>query len=149
MLFTSGGTESNNTAIFGLARSNTHKGNHILTTEVEHPSVLESVKQLEQEGFDVEYLQADKNGVISLEELRTKVRKDTILVSMMHVNNEMGAIQPIFEAAKLFMNQVAQLFTWMLYKALESYQYHLTMKMDQTVFQFLAIKFMALKVQVY
>ncbi|MFE3573316.1 cysteine desulfurase family protein [Lysinibacillus sp. NPDC059133] len=101
VLFTSGGTESNNTAIFGLARSNTHKGNHILTTEIEHPSVLESVKQLEQDGFDVEYLQVDKNGVISLEELRTKVRKDTILVSMMHVNNEMGAIQPIFEAAKI------------------------------------------------
>ena len=101
VLFTSGGTESNNTAIFGLARSNTHKGNHILTTEIEHPSVLESVKQLEQDGFDVEYLQVDENGVISLEELRTKVRKDTILVSMMHVNNEMGAIQPIFEAAKI------------------------------------------------
>ncbi|MEY9978107.1 cysteine desulfurase family protein [Lysinibacillus sp. RC79] len=101
VLFTSGGTESNNTAIFGLARSNTHKGNHILTTEIEHPSVLESVKQLEQEGFDVEYLRVDKNGVVSLEELRTKVRNDTILVSMMHVNNEMGAIQPIFEAAKI------------------------------------------------
>ncbi|MGA3601569.1 cysteine desulfurase family protein [Lysinibacillus agricola] len=101
VLFTSGGTESNNAAILGLARSNTHKGNHILTTEIEHPSVLESVKQLEQEGFDVDYLQVDKNGVISLEELRAKVRKDTILVSMMHVNNEMGAIQPIVEAAKV------------------------------------------------
>ncbi|MGE7914674.1 cysteine desulfurase family protein [Lysinibacillus xylanilyticus] len=101
VLFTSGGTESNNAAILGLARSNTHKGNHILTTEIEHPSVLESVKQLEQEGFDVDYLQVDKNGVISLEELRAKVRKDTILVSMMHVNNEMGAIQPIVEAAKI------------------------------------------------
>ncbi|MFJ7730979.1 cysteine desulfurase family protein [Lysinibacillus sp. NPDC097231] len=101
VLFTSGGTESNNTAIFGLARSNTHIGNNILTTEIEHPSVLESFKQLEQEGFDVEYLHIDKNGVISLDELRTKIRKDTILVSIMHVNNEMGAIQPIFEAAKI------------------------------------------------
>ena len=101
VLFTSGGTESNNTAIFGLAHANTHKGNHILTTEIEHPSVLESVKQLEKEGFGIEYLHVDKSGVVSLDELREKVRKDTILVSMMHVNNEMGAIQPIFEAAKI------------------------------------------------
>ncbi|WP_107949829.1 cysteine desulfurase family protein [Lysinibacillus parviboronicapiens] len=101
VLFTSGGTESNNTAIFGLAHGNTHKGNHILTTEIEHPSVLESVKQLEKEGFEIEYLQVDNIGVVSLDELRQKVRKDTILVSMMHVNNEMGAIQPIFEAAKI------------------------------------------------
>ena len=101
VLFTSGGTESNNTAIFGLARGNTHKGKHILTTEVEHPSVLESVKQLEKEGFEVEYLHVGNNGVISLEELSAKVRKDTVLVSVMHVNNEMGAIQPIFDAAKI------------------------------------------------
>lgn len=101
ILFTSGGTESNNTAIMGLARGNTHKGKHILTTVIEHPSVLESVKQLEKEGFDVEYLSVAKNGVISLEELRAKVRKDTVLVSIMHVNNEMGAIQPVFEAAKI------------------------------------------------
>ncbi|KOS67632.1 aminotransferase class V [Lysinibacillus contaminans] len=101
VLFTSGGTESNNTAIFGLARGNTHKGKHILTTEIEHPSVLESVKQLEKEGFEVEYLHVGNNGVISLEELRVKVRKDTVLVSIMHVNNEIGAIQPIFDAAKI------------------------------------------------
>ncbi|MFJ7950318.1 cysteine desulfurase family protein [Lysinibacillus sp. NPDC096418] len=101
ILFTSGGTESNNTAILGLARGNTHKGKHILTTVIEHPSVLESVKQLEKEGFEVEYLTVGKNGVISIEELRAKVRKDTVLVSIMHVNNEMGAIQPIFEAAKI------------------------------------------------
>ncbi|MFJ7736799.1 cysteine desulfurase family protein [Lysinibacillus sp. NPDC097287] len=101
ILFTSGGTESNNTAILGLARGNTNKGKHILTTVIEHPSVLESVKQLEKEGFEVEYLHVGKNGVISLEELRAKVRKDTVLVSIMHVNNEMGAIQPIFEAAKI------------------------------------------------
>lgn len=101
ILFTSGGTESNNTAILGLARGNTHKGKHILTTVIEHPSVLESVKQLEKEGFEVEYLNVGENGVISIEELRAKVRKDTVLVSIMHVNNEMGAIQPIFEAAKI------------------------------------------------
>jgi len=101
VLFTSGGTESNNAAIFGIARSNTHIGKHILTTEIEHPSVLETVKQLSKEGFEVEYLNVDQRGVISLDELRAKIRKDTILVSMMHVNNEMGAIQPIEEAAKL------------------------------------------------
>lgn len=104
VLFTSGGTESNNTAILGLAHSNTHKGKHIITTEIEHPSVLESVKQLEKEGFEVEYLPVDQNGVISLDDLQAKVRKDTILVSIMHVNNEMGAIQPIFEAAKIIHN---------------------------------------------
>lgn len=101
VLFTSGGTESNNTAIFGLARGNTHKGKHILTTEIEHPSVLESVKQLEKEGFEVEFLRVNAKGVISLDDLYEKVRKDTVLVSMMHVNNEMGAILPIEEAAKI------------------------------------------------
>lgn len=101
VLFTSGGTESNNAAIFGIARSNTHIGKHILTTEIEHPSVLETMKQLEKEGYDVEYLRVDRRGVISLDELRTKIRKETILVSIMHVNNEMGAIQPIKEAAKM------------------------------------------------
>lgn len=101
VLFTSGGTESNNTAILGLARGNTHKGKHVLTTEIEHLSVLESVKQLEKEGFEIEYLRVNKQGVISLDELKAKIRKDTILVSIMHVNNEMGAIQPIFEAAAI------------------------------------------------
>lgn len=101
VLFTSGGTESNNTAIFGLARGNKHKGQHIITTEIEHPSVLESVKQLEKEGFEIEYLRVNKQGVISLDELKAKIRKDTVLVSIMHVNNEMGAIQPIFEAATI------------------------------------------------
>ncbi|WP_155592749.1 cysteine desulfurase family protein [Lysinibacillus cavernae] len=101
VLFTSGGTESNNAAIFGIARSNTHIGKHILTTEIEHPSVLETIKQLEKEGYDIDYLSVDQNGVISLDDLRTKIRKETILVSMMHVNNEMGAIQPIDEAAKM------------------------------------------------
>lgn len=101
VLFTSGGTESNNTAILGFARGNTHKGKHVLTTEIEHLSVLEPVKQLEKEGFEIEYLHVNKQGVISLDELRAKIRKDTILVSIMHVNNEMGAIQPIFEAAAI------------------------------------------------
>lgn len=101
IIFTAGGTESNNFAIFGTTRVATHKGKHILTTEVEHPSVLEAVKRLAEEGFEVEYLTVDAQGVISLDELRQKVRKDTVLVSIMHVNNEMGAIQPIDEAARI------------------------------------------------
>lgn len=101
VIFTSGGTESNNSAIFGIARANTHKGKHIITTEIEHASVLESVKALEKEGYEVDYLKVDKTGIISLEELASLVRKDTSLVSIMHVNNEMGAIQPIKEAASI------------------------------------------------
>lgn len=101
VIFTSGGSESNNFAIFGIAKASTHKGKHIITTEIEHPAVLEAVKRLAAEGFEVDYLTVDAAGVISLDELRAKVRKDTILVSIMHVNNEMGAIQPINEAAKI------------------------------------------------
>ncbi|WP_431027528.1 cysteine desulfurase family protein [Lysinibacillus sp. LZ02] len=101
IIFTAGGTEANNMAIFGIARVSMHKGKHIITTQIEHPSVLEAVKRLEEEGFEVDYLRVDANGVISLNELREKVRKDTILVSIMHVNNEMGAIQPIEQAANI------------------------------------------------
>jgi len=101
VLFTAGGTESNNFAIFGVPKANTHKGKHIITTEIEHPSILEAVKTLETEGYEVDFLQVDENGVISLQELQAKLRKETVLVSIMHVNNEMGAIQPIEEAAKL------------------------------------------------
>ena len=110
VVFTAGGTESNNFAIFGTAQASTHKGKHILTTEIEHPSVLEAVKRLAQAGFEVDYLHVDRNGVISLDELRDKVRKDTILVSIMHVNNEMGAIQPIEEAAKIIHANSRALF---------------------------------------
>lgn len=110
VVFTAGGTESNNFAVFGTAHASTHKGKHILTTEVEHPSVLEAVKRLAKEGFEVEYLTVDAKGVVSLEELKQKVRKDTILVSIMHVNNEMGAIQPIEEAAHIIHAQSRALF---------------------------------------
>lgn len=99
VVFTSGGTEANNLAVFGIAEANTHIGKHIITTAIEHPSVLQAVKSLEQKGFEVDYLAVDERGVISLDELRLKVRKETILVSIMHINNEMGAIQPILEAA--------------------------------------------------
>lgn len=101
ILFTAGGTESNNFAIFGVPKANTHKGKHIITTEIEHPSILEAVRSLQNDGYEVDFLKVNENGVISLEELKEKLRKDTVLVSIMHVNNEMGAIQPIEEAAKI------------------------------------------------
>lgn len=101
ILFTAGGTESNNAALYGLAKSSIFRGKHIITTEIEHPSILEAVKRLEQEGYEIDYLKVNKQGVISLDELRQKLRKDTIIVSIMHVNNEMGAIQPIEEAAEI------------------------------------------------
>ena len=110
VIFTAGGTESNNFAIFGTAKVSTHKGKHILTTEIEHPSVLQSVQRLAEEGYEVEYLSVNEAGVISLDELREKVRKDTILVSIMHVNNEMGAIQPIEEAAEIIHIQSRAVF---------------------------------------
>lgn len=101
ILFTAGGTESNNAALYGLAKSSIFRGKHIITTEIEHPSILEAVKRLEQEGYEIDYLKVNKQGVISLDELRKMLRKDTIIVSIMHVNNEMGAIQPIEEAAEI------------------------------------------------
>ncbi|WP_332651056.1 cysteine desulfurase family protein [Lysinibacillus sp. 54212] len=110
VLFTAGGTESNNFAIFGTVKVNAHRGKHILTTAIEHPSVIEAVKQLAKDGYEVDYLRVDKNGVVSLDELRKKLRRDTILVSIMHVNNEMGAIQPIEQAAKIIHENSRAIF---------------------------------------
>lgn len=99
--FTSGGTESNNTAILGYAFANRKRGNHLITSKIEHPSVLESFKTLEKEGFSVTYLGVNKNGVVSLEELENSLRDDTILVSIMSVNNETGTIQPIHKVKEI------------------------------------------------
>ncbi|HWL25337.1 MAG TPA: cysteine desulfurase family protein [Ureibacillus sp.] len=110
VIFTAGGTESNNFAIFGVSKANTHKGKHIITTEIEHASILEAVKSLEKEGFEVDYLRVDQSGVISLDELKAKIRKDTVLVSIMHVNNEIGAIQPIEEAAQIIHENSRAIF---------------------------------------
>ncbi len=99
--FTSGGTEGNNIAIIGTALANQRAGKHLITTKVEHASVSEAFYYLESLGFEVTYLNVDGNGLISLEKLREAVRDDTILVSVMAVNNEIGAIEPIQEIAKI------------------------------------------------
>jgi len=99
--FTSGGTEGNNLAIKGSASAKKRLGNHIITTKIEHASVLNPVKALEKEGFEVTYLGTDEYGVISLDELKAAIREDTILVSIMMVNNEIGSLQPIAEACKI------------------------------------------------
>ncbi len=101
ILFTSGGTESNNLAIIGTALANERKGKHIITTSIEHPSINNPMLYLESKGFEIEHLKVDEYGQISLEDLKNKVRKDTILVSIMHVNNEIGALEPIYEAASI------------------------------------------------
>nr|WP_039810401.1 cysteine desulfurase family protein [Jeotgalibacillus malaysiensis] len=101
IIFTSGGTESNNLAIKGTAYSLQHKGKHLITTAIEHPSVLEVFKGLEEEGFEVTYLSVGQSGEISLDDLKAALRKDTILVSIMYVNNEIGSVQPITEAGHI------------------------------------------------
>lgn len=99
IIFTSGGTESNNLALIGGAMANRRAGQHIITTAIEHASVLRPLEFLEEQGFEVTYLPVDHEGMISLEELREAVRQDTVLVSLMQVNNEIGAVEPIPEAA--------------------------------------------------
>lgn len=102
--FTSGGTEANNTALFGEARGRGKLGKHIITTSIEHPSVLETAHQLEKEGFEVTYLGVSADGRIDINEFEKSLRPDTILVSVMHVNNETGVIQPV-DRLKSIMRQ--------------------------------------------
>lgn len=101
IFFTSGGTESNNWAIKGTALEKSVFGKHIITTKIEHPSVIQTCKQLERLGFEVTYLDVDSKGIVSVHQLKENLRKDTILVSVMAVNNEVGAVQPIAEIAKV------------------------------------------------
>ncbi|MFC5651717.1 cysteine desulfurase family protein [Paenibacillus solisilvae] len=104
-IFTSGGTESNNMAIIGAARKYKSRGNHLITTAIEHPSVYDTFGALERDGFRVTYLPVDSRGILSLNDLEAALTKETILVSVMHVNNETGSIQPIAEIGALLRKQ--------------------------------------------
>lgn len=97
LIFTSCGSESDNLAIIGAATANARKGKHLITTRIEHPAVLESMRFLEEHGFEVTYLPVDENGVVTPQQVADAVRDDTVLVSIMHVNNEIGSVMPIAE----------------------------------------------------
>lgn len=103
--FTSGGTEANNWAVWGISRARRRQGNHIITTAVEHPSLLAACRRLEAEGYEVTYLPVDPRGIIRPADLEAALRDDTILVSVMSVNNETGALQPVEEVARLVQSK--------------------------------------------
>lgn len=111
IIFTSGGTESNNLAIMGCAAANHRMGKHLITTRIEHPSVGNVMKHMEEEGYEVTYLPVDENGIVKLHKLKEALRPDTMMVSVMYVNNEIGSLQPIEEIGKLVKaNNPATLF---------------------------------------
>ncbi len=99
--FTSGGSEADNMIIRGIAMANKDRGNHIITSKIEHLAVLNTCKALEKEGFEVTYLNVDKYGIVNLEELKNSIKDNTILVSIMFANNEIGTIQPITEISQI------------------------------------------------
>lgn len=99
--FTSCGTESDNLAIKGIAYANKEKGKHIITSKIEHPAVLNICKELEEQGYKVTYLDVDQNGIVNVEQLKASIKTDTILITIMFANNEIGTIQPIEEIGKI------------------------------------------------
>ena len=99
--FTAGGSESDNTAIRGIAYAYKQRGNHIITSKIEHPAVLETCKQLEKEGFEVSYIGVDEKGIVNLEELKNSIKETTTLITIMFANNEIGTIEPIKEIGKI------------------------------------------------
>ena len=101
IIFTGSGTEGDNLAIRGVARAYKNRGKHIIVSSIEHPGVRNTCKDLEKEGFEITVLNVDKNGVIDLEQLKSAIRDETILISVMHANNETGVIQPIEEIGKI------------------------------------------------
>ena len=101
IVFTSGGTESDNIALRGIAYKNRNSGRHIITSQIEHPAILETCRSLEQEGFSVTYLPVNREGLVDLSEVERTIRPDTILISIMHANNEIGTIQPLKEIGSL------------------------------------------------
>ena len=101
IIFTGSGTEGDNLAIRGVARAYKNRGKHIIVSSIEHPGVRNTCKDLEKEGFEVTVLKVDKNGVVDLEQLKSAIKDETILISVMHANNETGVIQPIEEIGKI------------------------------------------------
>ena len=101
IVYTSGGTESDNMALIGIARAYKRSGNHIIVSAIEHAAILQTAEYLKEEGYEISYLSTDENGTVDLEELGSLVREDTILVSIMAVNNEIGTVQPIEEISKI------------------------------------------------
>ena len=101
IFFTSGGTEGDNLALMGVARANRRRGNHLITSAIEHPAVINTMRHLEEEGYRVTFLPVDRYGRIRLDDLKEALCEDTILVSVMYVNNEVGSVQPIAEAASI------------------------------------------------
>ena len=101
IFFTSGGTEGDNLALMGAARANRRRGNHLITSAIEHPAVINTMRHLEEEGYRVTFLPVDRYGRIRLDALKEALCEDTILVSVMYVNNEVGSVQPIAEAASI------------------------------------------------
>ena len=104
IIFTSGGAEGNNLVIRGALNAYDYKGKHIITSKIEHSSVLKTCQQLEREGYEVTYIDVDENGVVNLEQLKNSIRKDTVIVSIMYANNETGVKQPIEEIGKILKN---------------------------------------------
>ena len=101
IVFTSGGAEGNNLVIRGFLKANNDKGKHIITSKIEHSTILKTFEQLENEGYEVSYISVDENGAVDIEELKQELREDTALVSIMFVNNETGVIQPIKEIGEI------------------------------------------------
>lgn len=104
IVFTAGGSESDNIAIKGFAYANRERGNHIITSKIEHPAILETCRTLEKQGFEVSYINVDENGIIKLDELQNEIKSTTILISVMAANNEIGTIQPIEQIAQIAHN---------------------------------------------
>ena len=122
IFFTSGGTESDNWALIGTAMANRRAGKHIITTAIEHAAVLQPMLYLQEQGFEVTFLPVDETGLISLEDLKEALREDTILVSIMYVNNEVGAREPVEEAAELVHRLAPK--AWFHTDAIQAYGKH-------------------------
>lgn len=105
IIYTSGGTESDNMALIGIARAYRRSGKHIITSKIEHAAVLQTAEYLKEEGYEITYLSTDEKGIVDLDELRDAIREDTILVSIMGVNNEIGTVEPLSEISRIIKSK--------------------------------------------